>query len=620
MKRFLLLVSLTLGLAASAPVSAYADDEEGGGAEPAHAEPAAAEPAAAEPSHTEPAAAEPAAAEPPPAAGDGHAPAPTADTEHAAPTAEPAPAAGEAGAAADPSLAPVPSADADGDGFVDGAVDALGEPVAAPEAGEVPYQPFDTDGDGQVTAEEQALQKEFGAAFAEIPNEISDNELDKREPGSEFAPSLTVEDFRKLVGLAKQKVLERLEAKIAKAQAKKMQKFGAIVSYFSLAGLLLLLMPLFLMKKYPGKGGLLFKYSALAAVVFVVTVNLFGGVLMGLRTVQGAVGGVTNPQIALARGFFEAMDKEAETYALLGKELFAPTLKQLQGATDEQPATVLLANGQKIVKDAQVFIKAAKSFKKINWIFGYLPIVLTVVTMVLFALAIKPTLIEIIKMPERVASGDAGVAKGVMKGALSRVFGEFKSSLATILVLILLSVFAGMMLGKLAYPALVALVDYFLFSVFYLNFVPAAKTGYVFMAMFGVILFIVFNLVTLILSMSFFLGKTQKIFQHRFNDGVPLSAHKRFFKWGIPAVAFLQVFPFLFVTGARKAISEINVKLVGSHINEGMANWPWGKLMMVGPLLMVFVYLILFWAVRGLKAMGFLMKYQVKPKLPKAGA
>ena len=39
------------------------------------------------------------------------------------------------------------------------------------------------------------------------------------------------------------------------------------------------LMPLVLAKKYPGQGSVLFKYSALAAVTFFVTVNLFGGVL-----------------------------------------------------------------------------------------------------------------------------------------------------------------------------------------------------------------------------------------------------------------------------------------------------------------------------------------------------
>ncbi len=44
--------------------------------------------------------------------------------------------------------------------------------------------------------------------------------------------------------------------------------------------------------------------SGLAALTFIVTVNLFGGVLYGLRTVQGAMSGLTNPSVALASGMF----------------------------------------------------------------------------------------------------------------------------------------------------------------------------------------------------------------------------------------------------------------------------------------------------------------------------
>jgi hypothetical protein len=372
----------------------------------------------------------------------------------------------------------------------------------------------------------------------------------------------------------------------------------------------LLLLPFGLIKRYPGKFGLLFKYSALASLVFVVTVNLFGGVLYGLRAAQGAVATQANPQIALAKGFFDTLDRNAEEYANLGKELFGPTLEQLRGNTDEQPATVLIANGQKIIKDAGVFISTAKAFKKITFVFGYVPIILTVVTLVLFGLAIKPTLIEIIKMPIRAASGEASVGREVMAQSGRRVLGEFKSAAGTIVVLVLITMIAGFMLGQICAPALSALISYFSAAVTYLQFVTGAKSGLVFLALFGVILFLILNLAVIILSMSFFIGKSQKIFQQRFNEGVPIATHSRFFKWGIPAVLLIQVFPVLFMLAAGKFLDAINEKITRGATSADQV--PWGKFMLAGPLFLVAGFLILFWAVRGFKAIGYLQSYKVK--------
>jgi large-conductance mechanosensitive channel len=631
-------------------VASAEDDEEGspGAAAPAQHEPAA------EPDHKpdEPApeaAPDPKPDEPAPAADADHdgkpdEPAPAADADHDGKPDEPAPAADadHDGKPDEPAPAPdvdhdgkpdEPAADADhdgkpdepnaaadepsttdtdGDGFIDGAVDATGEPIATPDPDEPPFIPFDADGDGNVEPDEAALQKEHEAAFADIPNEVSDAELDKRPENAEMLPSISVEKFRELVRIAKAVVLKRLEAKIAAGQAKKMAKFGKLVMYFSFAGLLLLLLPLAMLKNYPGRAGVLFKYSAFAALVFVVTVNLFGGVLYGLRAAQGAVASQANPQIALAKGFFDTLDEHAADYAVMGKELFGPTLEQLRGNTDEQPATVLIANGMKIVKDAKIFMTVAKAFKKISFLFGYLPIILTVVTLVLFGLAIRPTLTAIVKMPMRAASGEAGVGREVMQQSMQRVLGEFKAALGTIGVLVLITLVAGFILGRVCAPALDALINYFSASVSYLQFVTGAKSGLVFLALFGVIFFLVLNLAVIILSMSFFLGKCQKIFQHRFNDGAPLATHRNFFKWGVPSVLLIQIFPLVFVIVAQKGLSAINSKLLaGATSADSIA---WNKLLMAGPIFLVVAFIVLFWAVRGVKAIKFLQGYQVKPK------
>lgn len=471
---------------------------------------------------------------------------------------------------------------------------------------------FDLDGDGH---DDPALEQEYNAAFAGIKPEIDSDAVDKelaaRPADAELTPSISVEQFRKIVGVVRKVVLAKMEKKMARSTAKKMAQFSKGIGIFSLAGLLLLLIPLVYAKKYPGPGkrATLFKYSALAAITFLVTVNLFGGVLYGMKAVQGKLGNQTNPSLAIARGTFDTLDERADEFITMGKELFVPTLEQLQGSSDEQPSVLLLENGKKIVKQANVFISIAKMFKKLDFIFKVLPIILFAVTMILFGLAIKPTLTEIVRLPMRAAAGEAGVAREVTANAMRRVLGEFKAALCTIGVLAVMTLLSGFVLGKVATPALFALLSYFAAAVSYLQFVESASAGLVFLALFGVILFLVLSLACLILSMSFFLGKCQKIFQARFNREVPIHAHAHFFRWGIPSVLLVQVFPWVFVVIAGKILDVINEKLL-ANVKDADAV-PWGKLMLAGPLFLVVGYIALFWAARGIAAIKFLFRYKV---------
>ncbi len=511
--------------------------------------------------------------------------------------------------------------DSDGDGVPDaedlaGDIDGDGILDAEQEFDEddPPTDPFDADGDGTVEPDEVALRAEFLAAFKDIPNEPDVGSLNRRAEGSNLTPSLTVEQFRTYVQLAKRVVLEKMKGKIAKSSDKKMRTFSYIVMGCSLLGILLLLMPLAMAKKYPGQGKVLLKYSALAAVTFIVTVNLFGAVLFGLRTVQGALSNYTNPSVAIASGTFDTLDHNAEDYAIMGKELFAPTLEQMRKNPEEQPAAVILENGQKIVKDAKVFISMKNMIKRVDFVFGIIPIILTLLTLILFVVAIKPTLVEIVKLPAAAAAGTGGVGKDVVRKSLARVKGELLATICTIGVLVVLTVVSSLALGQIIEPAIDALLTYFAKSVSYLQFVKGASSGLVFIALFGVILFLILNLATLILSMAFFLGKCQKIFQQRFNEGTPIATHERFFKWGIPAVLLVQLFPLVFAFTVGKLLAFINDKLSDGVIQADAL--PWSKIMLLGPLLLVVVFSIAFWAVRGLKAIKFLATYQVKVKPP----
>lgn len=479
--------------------------------------------------------------------------------------------------------------------------------------GEVVTDPFDEDGDGVVEPEELADKAEWDADFKDIPAEPDEAALEHRAKDKNLLPSMTVEQFQKLVRIGKKVVLSKMAKKQEAKQAKKMSQFALGIFVISLLGLGLLFMPLGLAKKYPGKSGLLFKYAGLAALTFFVTVNLFGGVLFGLRTVQGALAGLTNPGAAIAGGTFDTLDEHAEEYIVMGKELFAPTIEQMKANPDEPPAALILENGQRLVKDASVFLTVAGMFKQIKFLLDYLPMVLFLVTMLLFFKSIWPTLKEIIQLPARAAEG-AATGGDVVKNAMGRVFGEFKAVICTIAVLALLTLLSSVVLGEVVKPAIAALLDYFSLSISYLQFVPDASSTSVFISLFGVILFLVLSLATLIVSMAFFLGKCQKIFQARFNGGVALEHHYRFFTWGVPSVVLVQLFPLLFIFIASRVLLSLNNGITAGVTEADQL--PWGKLLVAGPLFLVVAYVALFWALRCLKAITFLFKYKVPPAKP----
>ncbi len=439
--------------------------------------------------------------------------------------------------------------------------------------------------------------------FAGVPHEVGAAAPD--------APPLSAERMRAMVSVARTKVLDRLERNMDAKSSARMSKIAMLIRWFSLLGLLLLAMPLVLRKRYPGQGAQLFKYSALAAGTFVLIVNLFGLVVVGYRTTAAALGTATNPQLHIASGFFDVLDAQAETYQVLGNSLFGPTLEQLQSDTDEQPAAVLIENGQQLIKDASVFVTIARTFKKLDFLFAMVPTVMLAITMLLFILAIKPTLLEIIALPAAAAAGTSS-GQAVVHRALRRVGGELVATICTVGVLVVLTLVAGAVLSRVVGPALDALIAYFTASVLYLESVPGAASGPVFVAMISVVVFLALNLVAVIATMVLFLGKAQQIFQRKFNDGVALRDHLRFWKWGPVAVLVALLVPWLFVVVADKSLDAINNKLGDGAAT--VADVPWTTIMYVGAAFLVIGFLVTFWALRGVRAIAFLARYKV-PKV-----
>ena len=87
------------------------------------------------------------------------------------------------------------------------------------------------------------------------------------------------------------------------------------------------------------------------------------------------------------------------------------------------------------------------------------------------------------------------IADGVVKRAMRRVGGEFVATVCTLGVLVVLSMMAGFVMGRVVEPMLDTLITCFARALDYLQFVDDASTGQVALMMFSVILFLVLNLV-----------------------------------------------------------------------------------------------------------------------------
>ncbi|MBA3394599.1 MAG: hypothetical protein H0T89_18275 [Deltaproteobacteria bacterium] len=420
--------------------------------------------------------------------------------------------------------------------------------------------------------------------------------------------------LRQAVENMRGKVMEKITAKLESKQAEKLDTLALALGVFSLSGVFLLVLPLVLRKKYPGKGGMLLKNSALAAVLFFLAVNLFSGVLFTMRGAQGALGAYTNPQVQIVSSTFDMFADKAHDLAVIGPTLVEPTLASLTGESDAPVLTQMLQNVQRFKRDFSVFTTLANFFSKVDFLFGLLPFVLLGIALVLFAKVAAPTLKQIAGLPERAAAGEPGAARATVRLTLRNVWAEAKAAFATMGVLVAITLIASVLLGLVLEPALEVFISYLTMALLYVQLSPTASSFWVLFSLGSCIVFLVLNLAVVIVASSFFLGKTQVIFQRKFREGVPLAAHARFWKRGPLATVWAQVLPVLYIFVAVEGIGWVAAKSMEKFFDaENPAASNWVVILASGPALFLLTFGVVFWAARGFAAIKYLARY--KPAL-----
>lgn len=441
---------------------------------------------------------------------------------------------------------------------------------------------------------------ELAAQIAE--GDVPEGEtMEDAHPGMEPAEYLAL--LREVLRTQKEQVGIRLEEKIAQKQDEKMATMSTVLGWLSLGGLLLLLLPVFLRKKYPGQDALLWKYSALAAGVCVVAMYLFSQVLLLLRGIQGALSSVTNPQVAVIDATFQVLDDNVEDLVEVGPVLIEAPLAQVASGEQDSLPMAILDNVSRINEDITIFKNIARQFEGVFAMFGYLPIVLTVVAVVLFILSIKPVIVEIAGMPGRVAAGEIRGAD-VIKQVFRTIGRELLATLCLIGALVVVTIFSGLMLTLAVEPAIEAFLAYVFTSLMYTIAAPDFSKLAVYASVMGALMFLVLNVAAVLVTNVLFLGKAQKIFKRRFHDRVRLGEHKRFWIWGSISLVWAQLLPILFVAAAQEGIGALIDALTKSD------DIPWTAVLVSGPAILVFGFIGVYWAARGIKAVTFIMKYR----------
>ena len=458
----------------------------------------------------------------------------------------------------------------------------------------------------QEAAAEGSAEEQAAAAVAPAEEEVGGAPFDMTdEQRAQYAAAL-----RQVVKEVRGKVLDKISDRIAAKQGEKLDRIAMVLSIIALSGVFLLLMPFFLKKKYPDKMATLWKYSALAALLFFLAVNLFALVLFTMRGTQSALGKYTNPQVKMVSSTFDLIEEKAEDMADIGPILIEPTLASLTGDTDAPVLTVMLENVQKLKNDVTVFTTVGNFFKQLNWLFGMLPILFIGLAIFLFAKVAKPTLLEIVRLPERAASGERGVVGHTVRLTLRNVWAEAKATFATVGVLMAMTLVAAFLLGYVLQPAIEIFMAYLAVSFLYVQIAPDASSFWILFSLMGSIMFLVLNLAIMILTTAFFLAKCQKIFQKRFREGIPLAAHGRFWKWGVLSALWAQVLPVLYILASVPAIGWFVEKSVERFLNETTQNWAF--ILGTGPAMFIVTFLLVFWIGRGISALGFLARYKVE--------
>lgn len=435
---------------------------------------------------------------------------------------------------------------------------------------------------------------------------------------------ITPDKLRSWLSIGRAKVEAAVERKEVEAQARAFNLvLLVLLGVAALGGLVIVLLPLRLRRKHPGAVGL-WRGSLLAAGVFVGVIIVLGTALLVMRTVQGAVGTTsTSPKMRVADAAFSVLESDdyVEGFSELSKlrlDFIKAPLRTLAvdvagaegpdravavavvigehwGRLLQQPEIKRLAtNIGHLTEQAQTYVSLIGTLKNFDWVLGYVPMALALLAVLLYLLPMKETLVRIALGPARAAAGgDRGT-----RASLAEVAAELKLVGPYLLIVIILLPLAGLFIAFAIEPLMEMVINVALLQVFQL--IGSEPSAFAIQSsLLGAILLLALTIAVYIIAIAFYIGTARKVLRARYREGRALSEFKGFWIYGTLALVAVQLFPVLFAQLAR----------LGQHALIGDFAGPMSDTQLwVAPAASVVAFGLLFWALRGVKALGYIKR------------
>jgi len=411
-------------------------------------------------------------------------------------------------------------------------------------------------------------------APASVGQEVSLAEKPTAEPHDEIDPALllrgaaawknappevqaaAVRLLREAVAKERGPLYASMEERIRAKQEVDREPIWDTVALIALAGPLLLLMPLFVFRRYPGRFRALCLSSALAAVLFSMTVVMFFLPLGLFLSLWEDYSIMFDPRLRILDASFDALDRDAES--LLSRDLpVEQTLLELQDGSPNSFPTVLLDNLTEVSRQAQVFEPVVNLYRRAEWLFWSLPKVQCFIATLIFVLPMMPLFYAIVQLPMRAAAGEPKQARRIVRMTLKHWWRE----VATLLVMAVLFLGIGavddLALGLMAEPVTETVLRFIMTALDYLGRDPSPWFSVVYVSLAGVFLFCLLNVAMMGLAVLFYLTRATQIVRLRFHMKVPLRQYAEFWKWGTFYLLWVQMLPVVFVTVAFPVIHRV---------------------------------------------------------------
>jgi hypothetical protein len=298
----------------------------------------------------------------------------------------------------------------------------------------------------------------------------------------------------------------------------------------SFTGLLLVLAPIVLGRRYPRKKLSLSRFSLLSAFIFVVVGNVFVGIYAVTRFAQTIVSTVSNPQLSLTESTFDFLIKNSDELASIGPGIIEPTLRAIEQDPSAPALESIITNFYIFAAEVEVYQSVLGVAKLAAGIFSLIPLVLLLLAFAVVLRNALPTMKSITRLPGNAARGIERAGRTTINTTARSIGREIVYALALIGVLLIVT-FAIAATGTVATePALQVMLNYLLASLVYLQLAENASPGLVFFSIVSTLFYLVLGMTLTVGAAGIFLFKASRLLRHSTREGFRSTRQRRFWR------------------------------------------------------------------------------------------